>query len=188
MAAHRIYIHLTWSTLGRRPMIDVPTRAFLDQFFRRIAIQERVAILSLGFLRTHVHLLVRTAPRYDLPRLVQLLKGGSSYAASRQPRNVLGLRWNREYSATSVSPKLLRHAVAYIEGQSRRHPGEAILGGPITPFPRRRRGPDTALRLSAVSHRAHSSEWEPRWGEGEVQNAVSHQAHSSEWEQRWGER
>ena len=107
-------------------MIDVPTRAFLDEFFRRIAIQERVTIVTLGFLRTHVHLLVRTAPRYDLPRLVQLLKGGSSYAASRQPRNVLGLRWNREYSATSVSPKLLSQAVAYIEGQSSRHPSEAI--------------------------------------------------------------
>src|SRR6266704_1153201 len=75
MAAHRIYIHLTRSTLGRRPRIDVSTRAFLDEFIRRIAIQERVTIVSLGFLQTHVHLLVRTAPRYDLPRLVQLLKG-----------------------------------------------------------------------------------------------------------------
>ena len=107
-------------------MIDAPTRAFLDEFFRKIAIQERATIVSLSFLRTHVHLLVRTAPRYDLPRLVQLLKGGSSYAASRQPSNVLGLRWNREYSATSVSPKILRQAVAYIESQGSRHPSEAI--------------------------------------------------------------
>jgi len=107
-------------------MIDAPTRAFLDEFFRKIAIQERVTIVALGFLRTHVHLLVRTAPRYDLPRLVQLLKGGSSYAASRQPGNVLGLRWNREYSATSVSPRLLREAVTYIESQNRWHPAETI--------------------------------------------------------------
>jgi len=82
--------------------------------------------VSLGFLRTHAHLLIRTGPRYDLPRLVQLLKGGSSYAASRQPGNVLGLRWNREYSVTSVSPKLVPRAVAYIEGQDDRHPSEAI--------------------------------------------------------------
>src|SRR5207245_11110971 len=109
MPAHRIYIHLTWSTLARRPMIDVPTRAFLDEFFRRIAIEERVTIVTLGFLRTNVHLLVRTAPRYDLPRLVQLLKGGSSYAASRQPRNGLGLRRNREYSRKSVTRAMLSH-------------------------------------------------------------------------------
>jgi len=107
-------------------MIDGPTRSLLDQYFRKIAIQERVAIVSLSLLRTHVHVLVRCSPRVDLPRLVQLLKGGSSYAASRQPGNVLGLRWNREYSVTSVSPRQLRAAVAYIENQDRRHLSEAI--------------------------------------------------------------
>jgi len=107
-------------------MIDSPTRAFLHEYFRKIALQERATIVSLGFLQTHAHLLIRTGPRYDLPRLVQLLKGGSSYAASRQPGNVLGLRWNREYSVTSVSPKLVPQAMAYIEGQDGRHPSEAI--------------------------------------------------------------
>src|SRR3989442_15881931 len=126
MPAHRIYFHLTWSTLARRPMIDAPTRAFLDEYFRKIALQERATIMSLGFLQTHAHLLIRTGPRYDLPRLVQLLKGGSSYAASRQPGNVLGLRWNREYSVTSVSPRQVRVAVEYIQNQDRRRPSEAI--------------------------------------------------------------
>lgn len=126
MAAHRIYLHLTWSTLNRQPMIDQATQTFLDQFFRRIAIQERAAIIALAFLRTHVHLLVRLAPRFDVPRLVQLCKGGSSYAASRQRDNVLGLRWNREYSVTSVSPAGVPKAIAYIQSQDQRHPTEAI--------------------------------------------------------------
>jgi len=126
MAAHQIYFHLTWSTYRRLPMIDSATRNFLNEFFRRIAIQERVTIVALALLRTHVHLLLRSGPRIDLSRVVQLLKGGSSYAASRQPGNVLGLRWNREYSVTSVSPKLVKTAVDYIEGQARRHPDESI--------------------------------------------------------------
>ena len=81
MPAQRIYFHLTWSTLGRRPMIDAPTRAYLDEYVRKIAVQERATVVAVGFLKTHVHLVVRTAPRYDIPGLVQLLKGGSSYAA-----------------------------------------------------------------------------------------------------------
>jgi len=107
-------------------MIDARTQVFLEQYFRKIALQERATIMCLGFLQTHAHLLIRTGPRFDLPRLVQLLKGGSSYAASRQPGNVLGLRWNREYSVTTVSPKLVPQAVAYIESQDGRHPSEAI--------------------------------------------------------------
>jgi hypothetical protein len=39
--------------------------------------------------------------------LVQFSKGGSSYAASRLPGNILGLRWAKEYSVTTVGPKQL---------------------------------------------------------------------------------
>lgn len=126
MAAHQIYFHLTWSTYRRMPMIDHPTRTFLDGFFRRTAIQERVTIVVMAFLRTHVHVLVQSGPRVDISRLVQLLKGGSSYAASRQPDNKLGLRWNREYSVTSVSPRLLQAAMDYITRQNRKHPDETV--------------------------------------------------------------
>ena len=94
--------------------------------FRRTAIREHADVVVLAILRTHVHLLVRTAPGIDLPRLVQFLKGGSSYAASRLPGNILGLRWSREYSATTVSPKQLAGAIRYIAEQASHHPGETV--------------------------------------------------------------
>src|SRR5947209_17249285 len=73
----------------------------------------------------------------DLPRLVQSFKGGSSYAASRLPGNVLGLRWAPEYSATTVGPKQLADVIRYIEGQAKRHPGEAVEDGHVPRvFPR----------------------------------------------------
>src|SRR2546429_9909491 len=114
MPAHRIYFHLTWSTLARRPMIDARTQVFLEQYFRKIALQERATIMCLGFLQTHAHLLIRTGPRFDLPRLVQLLKGGGRDAARRQPGHALGLRWKWEYSVTTVRPELVAPAVAYV--------------------------------------------------------------------------
>ena len=126
MAAHKIYFHLTWSTHRRMPMIDGPTREFLDGFFRRTIIKEDASLVALAFLRSHVHLLVQCGTRIDLGHLVQLLKGGSSYAASRQRDNKLGLRWNRQYSVTSVSPKLLQTAIDYIEAQNSRHPDEKV--------------------------------------------------------------
>lgn len=126
MAAHRIYFHPTWSTYRRMPMIDGPTRDFLDGFFRRTIIKEGATLVALAFLRSHVHVLLRCGSRIDLGHLVQLLKGGSSYAASRQPDNTLGLRWNRQYSVTTVSPKLLQTAIDYIEAQNSRHPDEKI--------------------------------------------------------------
>ena len=128
VAAHRLYFHLTWSTLDRRPMIDAATREFLDGFFRRATTREQALVVELAILSAHVHLLIRTRPRFDLCRLAQMLKGGSSYAVNRLPGNITGLRWTREYSATTVSPRVLQQAVDYLKSQERRHPEERVSG------------------------------------------------------------
>jgi|SRR5712692_878548 len=107
-------------------MIDVPTRAFLEEFLRRIAVRERVDIIELAILATHIHIIIQTAPRFDLSRLVQMMKGGSSYAASRVPGNRLGLRWTREYFVATVSPRLLPEAVQYLRKQNERHLMESV--------------------------------------------------------------
>src|SRR5437879_12955431 len=129
MSPHQLYIQLVWTTRDRRPIIDPPTRDFLDEYLRRAAAREHADVVALAILRTHVHMLLRTASRIDLPRLVQFLKGGSSYAASRLPRNVLGLRWAPEYSATTVGPKQLAEVIRYINGHAEHHPGEGVEDG-----------------------------------------------------------
>lgn len=128
MAAHQLYFHFTWSTLNRLPMIDRPTHDFLEPFLRRMALQEGAQIVEIAILQTHVHILVRTPPRFDLARLAQTMKGGSSYAANRLPGNVVGLRWTRRYSVTTVSPRAVPRVIEYLKRQANRHPGEAVEG------------------------------------------------------------
>lgn len=126
MSTYQLYVHLAWTTLDRRPMINGPTRDFLDEFFRRTAVQEKAEVTDLAILQTHVHLIVRLPPKMDLPKLAQMFKGGSSYAASRVPGNILGLRWAPEYSATTVGPRQLETVREYLRNQERHHPGEGI--------------------------------------------------------------
>jgi len=57
--AHRIYLHVMWTTFDRRPMINHPTRSFLDRFFRKVAIAEKAEVVALAILRTHVHVILR---------------------------------------------------------------------------------------------------------------------------------
>ena len=124
--AHKIYFHIAWTTLGRRPMINAATRDFLDPYVRRTVVRERAELTALAFLQTHVHMVIRTEARFDLPYLMQVIKGGSSYAASRAPGNVLGLRWERQYAVTTVSPKSLPNVLRYLADQDKHHPGEAV--------------------------------------------------------------
>ena len=126
MSTHQIFIHIVWTTLDRQAMIDRTTRDFLDSFLKKTAAKQDVEVVDLAILKTHVHVVIRTPPRLDLPRLVQFFKGGSSYTASRLPGNKLGLRWAPEYSATTVGPTQLDRIRRYLAAQPRHHPGEAI--------------------------------------------------------------
>jgi len=107
-------------------MINEPTKAFLGEYFKKTAARQDVQIVDVAILRTHVHMLVRTPARLDLPRLVQVFKGGSSHAASRLPGNVLGLRWAPEYSATSVGPRQLETVRQYLRDQTNHHQDEEV--------------------------------------------------------------
>jgi REP element-mobilizing transposase RayT len=75
----------------------------------------------------HVHMIVVVPPVFDLPRLVQGLKGASARIANRDghssPRP---LRWAGGYDARSVGVSRLAAAVRYVERQSARHPERAI--------------------------------------------------------------
>src|SRR5436190_1641648 len=92
MSAHQLYVHLAWTTRDRRPMIDCPTRQFLEQYFRRTAARERADVVTLAIHRTDVHMLLRTVARTDLPRLVQYFKDGNTDRHSK-----------RNHSATSTT-------------------------------------------------------------------------------------
>ena len=131
MSTYQLYVHLAWTTLDRRPMINGPTRDFLDAFFQKSAAREGAEITDLAIMQTHVHMIVRLPPKMDLPKLVQVFKGGSSYAASRLPGNILGLRWAPEYSATSVGPRQLPDVREYLRNQERHHPGEGIKAATV---------------------------------------------------------
>jgi putative transposase len=126
VSAIQLFVHLAWTTLNRAPMIDSATQSFLEEFFKKTAASQEVQIIEIAILKTHVHMIVRTPARIDLPRLVQFFKGGSSYRASRQPGNILGLRWAPEYSATTISPRQLENVRQYLRTQPEHHPGEAI--------------------------------------------------------------
>ncbi len=127
---HRLYCHIVWTTREREPVIDAGLAAFLTRFLRTIAHQERAHILEMGIVATHVHLLVRIDQATSLPRLLQRLKGGSSYVAGKEKHSNSGrsLKWAKGYSIETVSPRQLQAVRGYLRSQSQRHPGAAIQG------------------------------------------------------------
>src|SRR5687768_15879903 len=125
---HRLYVHLTWTTRDRAPLIDLVLARFLTQFLRRVGTEERSRVLEIGMVKDHVHLLVRLHPTTAIPRLLQRLKGGSAVLGTTPTKGHPGLRWAKGYSIHSVNPKQLGEVRDYLRAQPKRHPHLAIEG------------------------------------------------------------
>ena len=79
--------------------------------------------MELAIVRNHVHLLLELPPKFDVPTLVQGLKGASARIANRDgymPR--ARLQWASGYDARSVGVRDVRRAVDYLRAQGARHP------------------------------------------------------------------
>jgi putative transposase len=115
-----IEIHLVWCTKYRKPILrgDVAVR------FRAIARQEcselKVEVLSGVVAKDHVHMLVSIPPQVAVSKLVQQLKGKSSYKLQREfkslQREYWGQKmWSRGYFACSTGNVSSEMIAAYIE-------------------------------------------------------------------------
>jgi REP element-mobilizing transposase RayT len=132
-----ILVHLSWTTYRRMPMIGHTEARFLQRFLPAEAQRHGAQVLAMGIVGDHVHLILRLPSSYDVPRMVQGLKGASARLVNRDPRSRVGLRWASGYHATSLSPRRLARAIAYVRGQAERHPELAITGSPAEAGARR---------------------------------------------------
>ncbi|OLB49393.1 MAG: hypothetical protein AUI08_08110 [Gemmatimonadetes bacterium 13_2_20CM_2_65_7] len=94
----RIYAHLSWTTWARLPLVDESVAGFLLRFLLAEAKRHGARVIEIGVVPNHVHLLLQLSPAYDVPRLVQGLKGASARLANRDGFSQNNsLRWETGY-------------------------------------------------------------------------------------------
>jgi putative transposase len=120
----RIYAHLSWTTFARAPLIDEPIAAFLCRFLIEEATRHGARAIEIGVVRDHVHMLMESPAVYDVPRMVQGLKGASARLANRDGHaGHHPLRWESGYDLRSVGVSQLRQVAEYVRNQEARHGG-----------------------------------------------------------------
>ena len=108
-------------------MIGPSEARFLGRFLPAEAQRHGAALLALGMVSDHVHMVLRLPSRFDLPRLVQGVKGASARLINKEEGlSPTGVRWAIGYSAYSVSARNLKAAIEYVRNQPSRHPDRAI--------------------------------------------------------------
>jgi putative transposase len=117
--AHQLYVHITWCTGKRTPLIDPVTKEILHKVIEEICQEFDVQIIAFEAVNDLVHLLIRFHPSQQLSKLVQVLKGRSSRLITRQTGQLF--EWEKGYGVDTVGLKALKTAISYVKGQRKRH-------------------------------------------------------------------
>jgi len=130
----RLYAHLSWTCWARLPLIDEAVADFLSPFLLAEAKRHGVRVIEIGVVPNHVHLLLELPAAYNVPRLVQGLKGASARLANRDghARNK-SLRWDSGYDLRSVGIKQLPLVANYVRLQERKHGSPGQKRNPVSP-------------------------------------------------------
>src|SRR5665213_557749 len=78
-AYSRVWLHLVWATLERRPLLDKPAVLKLSAYLSDYA-KEKGIYMKINYVNAdHVHALIDLPTKFSVEEVMQLFKGSSSH-------------------------------------------------------------------------------------------------------------
>jgi putative transposase len=118
----RVFYHLVWGTKGRCPMIDDERATTLRTSVISVSHEHKALVHAVGIMPDHIHIAVSIPPSVAVSKVVQGMKGRSSYHINLNRNDELGeFAWQPEYGLISFGERALPDVVAYIRNQRQHH-------------------------------------------------------------------
>jgi putative transposase len=118
----KVYIHFVWSTKNRVPYLDsVELRRKVWQHIRENTKVKGVFVDFVSGYSDHCHCLVSLGLDQSIQKVMQLIKGESSFWINKNHLTSEKFEWQDEYFAASVSESLIPKVRQYIKNQEQHH-------------------------------------------------------------------
>ena len=92
-----IHLHLVWITKYRKKVLEGAVAHRVREMIRDQCMKEGVDIMAGHVSRDHVHVFVSIPPQVTISRLVQRLKGKTSYKLLQEFPHLGKLYWGRHF-------------------------------------------------------------------------------------------
>src|SRR5690606_21753441 len=120
----KVYIHFVWSTKNRYPFLNSKQlRLKVWNHIRENARGKNIFIDFVNGYSDHCHCLVSLGVDQTIQKLMQLIKGESSFWINKNGLTLEKFEWQDEYFAVSVSESMLNRVREYIKHQEE-HPSK----------------------------------------------------------------
>jgi putative transposase len=118
---HNLKFHLVFSTKHREPWLTPDVRPRVHDYLGGIIRGERGAILEIGGIADHVHILFGWRTDEAISTLVRNLKANSSRWIHETFPGLSGFAWQEGYSIFTVSQSQVEKVRDYIRRQEEHH-------------------------------------------------------------------
>ena len=122
-----VYFHLVWATWERQPLVTSDVERALYRCIEKEVQSLKCAVLAIGGMPDHVHLVVKAPTRVSPAQLAQRVKGVSSTFARNTLRAGEFFGWQDGYAVFSICPPHVSTVIAYVESQNRHHADNTIV-------------------------------------------------------------
>ncbi len=118
--AFEIHLHIVWITKYRKGVMKGEVAIRAREIIRQVCREDAVEILKGHVSKDHVHLMVSIPPQVTISRLVQRMKGKSSYKLLAEFAHMRKMYWGRHVwargyfccSTGNVSDEMVKEYIA----------------------------------------------------------------------------
>jgi REP element-mobilizing transposase RayT len=115
------YLHITFSTKYREPLIDEAIEEELFKYIGGICKNLECNPIKVGGYRDHIHILCVLSRKIALMKLLEEIKSHSSKWIKTKGDKYKNFYWQRGYGSFSVNPAEIDVVIRYIENQAEHH-------------------------------------------------------------------
>ncbi len=121
MAFVKNWLHCVWGTKNRTPFLTDRIRLDVINHIKANAKEKKIYIDSVNGYKDHLHCLISLDPDCTLAKVMQMIKGESSFWINKNKLTRYKFEWAVEYYAASVSESRLNKVRQYIRNQEDHH-------------------------------------------------------------------
>ena len=118
----KIYIHIVFSTLNRVSYLSsTELRVKVWKHIKENASSKGIFIDMVNGYSDHCHCLISLGSNQNIEKIVQLIKGESSFWINKNQLTKEKFSWQDEYFAVSISESMVESVRNYIKNQEKHH-------------------------------------------------------------------
>lgn len=123
----KAWFHMVWATKNRYPFLKKPIREKLFEHIRQNARLKGIYLDRINGCEEHVHCLVSLSSDQTISKVIQLIKGESSFWLNKEKLCPEKFEWQEEYFAVSVSHSQISQVRGYIDDQENHHQKKTFM-------------------------------------------------------------